>query len=331
MRMILYACLTLAASLVHAADSPALTVYTYSSFTADWGPGPAIEKAFEAECGCDLRFVALDDGAALLTRLRLEGAQSQADVVLGLDNNLTAEAAATDLFLTHGLDLSHLALPLDWDDPTFVPYDYGYFAFVYDTTRLENPPRSLDELINGPADEKILIQDPRTSTPGLGLLLWLRKVYGDDANQAWHKLNTRILTVSKGWSEAYGLFLEGEAPLVLSYTTSPAYHRIAENDERFAAAAFDEGHYLQVEVAAKLATAKQPELADRFLKFIVSDGFQRHIPTGNWMYPVIELEEGLPQGYETLIRPPKTLLFSSEEVFANRKVWIEEWLEALSR
>ena len=141
MRMILYACLTLAASLVHAADSPALTVYTYSSFTADWGPGPAIEKAFEAECGCDLRFVALDDGAALLTRLRLEGAQSQADVVLGLDNNLTAEAAATDLFLTHGLDLSHLALPLDWDDPTFVPYDYGYFAFVYDTTRLENPPR----------------------------------------------------------------------------------------------------------------------------------------------------------------------------------------------
>ena len=331
MRILICIWLSLTTSLVHAADSPALTVYTYSSFTADWGPGPAIEKAFEAECDCDLRFVALDDGAALLTRLRLEGTRSQADVVLGLDNNLTAEAAATGLFLAHGLDLSHLTLPLDWDDPNFVPFDYGYFAFVYDTTRLENPPRSLDELINGPADEKILIQDPRTSTPGLGLLLWLRTVYGGDASQAWQKLNPRILTVTKGWSEAYGLFLKGEAPLVLSYTTSPAYHRIAENDERFAAASFDEGHYLQVEVAAKLATTKQPELADRFLKFIVSDGFQRHIATGNWMYPVIALEEGLPQGFETLIRPSKTLLFSSEEVFAYRKLWIEEWLEALSR
>ena len=331
MRTTIFACLTLTTSLVQAAETPALTVYTYSSFTADWGPGPAIEQAFEAECDCDLRFIALDDGAALLTRLRLEGDRSQADVVLGLDTNLTAEAAATGLFLAHGLHLSHLKLPLDWDDPTFVPYDYGYFAFVYDTTRLENPPRSLDELINGPADEKILIQDPRTSTPGLGLLLWLRKVYGDDANEAWSRLNARILTVSKGWSEAYGLFLKGEAPLVLSYTTSPAYHRIAENDERFAAAAFDEGHYLQIEVAAKLVTSKQPELADRFLEFMVSDGFQRHIPTGNWMYPVIELEEGLPRGFETLIRPPKTILFSPEEVFAHRKRWVDEWLEALSR
>ncbi|MGP4879802.1 thiamine ABC transporter substrate-binding protein, partial [Klebsiella pneumoniae] len=33
---------------------PVLTVYTYDSFSADWGPGPAVKKAFEAECGCEL-------------------------------------------------------------------------------------------------------------------------------------------------------------------------------------------------------------------------------------------------------------------------------------
>ena len=92
MRRLIFVILTLIVSTA-AAERPVLTVYTYSSFTADWGPGPAIEKDFEAECSCDLNFVALDDGVALLSRVRLEGEHTKADVVLGLDTNLTAEAA----------------------------------------------------------------------------------------------------------------------------------------------------------------------------------------------------------------------------------------------
>jgi thiamine transport system substrate-binding protein len=49
----------------------------------------------------------------------------------------------------------------------------------------EEPPKSLKELVEGSADEKIVIQDPRTSTPGLGLLLWVKSVYGDKAPEAW--------------------------------------------------------------------------------------------------------------------------------------------------
>ena len=72
---------------------PVLTVYTYDSFSADWGPGPAVKKAFEADCGCELKYVALEDGVSLLNRLRMEGKNSKADVVLGLDNNLLEAAA----------------------------------------------------------------------------------------------------------------------------------------------------------------------------------------------------------------------------------------------
>ena len=323
--------LALGAVSAFAIEASALTVHTYSSFTADWGPGPGIEKSFEAECGCDMEFVALDDGVSLLTRLRLEGERSRADVVLGLDTNLTAEAQATGLLAPHGVDLSHLRLPVAWDDPTFVPFDYGWFAFVYNRESLPNPPASLDGLVKAPEAMKIIVQDPRTSTPGLGLLLWMRKVYGDGAGDAWQALNPRILTVTKGWSEAYGLFLKGEAPLVLSYTTSPAYHRIAESDSRYEAAVFDEGHYLQVEVAAKLRSAPNPELADRFLAFVVSEGFQQHIPTGNWMFPVIELGGGLPEGFSQPLGSEQTLSFGSEEVFEHRKQWIDDWLQAMSR
>ena len=314
-----------------AAEKPTLTVYTYSSFVSDWGPGPAIEKAFEAECECTLDFVGLDDGAALLGRLRLEGTRSKADVVLGMDTSTMAEAKATGLLAPHRLGLAHLALPIPWTDDVFVPFDHGYFAFVYDKTRLEAPPRSLDELVNGDAAEKILIQDPRTSSVGLGLLLWMRMVYGEAAPDAWAKLNRRVLTVTPGWSAAYDMFLKGEAPLVLSYTTSPAYHIIAENNDRIAAALFAEGHYLQVEVAAMLKTSKQPELARRFLRFMVSPGFQEAIPTGNWMYPVIELGAGLPPAFQTLPKPETVFLFAPEEVAAKRKHWIKGWLEGMTR
>ena len=85
-----------------AAETPVLDVLTYDSFVTEWGPGPAIEKAFEAECGCDLRFTPAGDGAALLARLQLEGASTTADVVLGLDTNLTAAAIRTGLFAPHG-------------------------------------------------------------------------------------------------------------------------------------------------------------------------------------------------------------------------------------
>ena len=323
--------LALGAISAFAIEASALTVYTYSSFTADWGPGPAIEQSFEEECGCDMEFVGLDDGVSLLTRLRLEGKRSKADIVLGLDTNLSAEAEATGLLAPHGVDLSHLRLPVAWEDPTFVPFDYGWFAFVYNREQLNDPPASLDALVKAPESLKIIVQDPRTSTPGLGLMLWLRKVYGAGTGDTWHALAPKILTVTKGWSEAYGLFLEGEAPLVLSYTTSPAYHRIAESDSRYAAAIFEEGHYLQVEVAAKLRSAPNSELADRFLAFVVSEGFQQHIPTGNWMFPVIALGDGLPEGFSRPLGSEQTLSYTSEEVFEHRRQWIDDWLQAMSR
>ena len=202
---------------------------------------------------------------------------------------------------------------------------------MYNREHLRNPPSSLDALLKAPEEQKIIVQDPRTSTPGLGLLLWLRKVYGAGAGAAWEALAPRILTVTKGWSEAYGLFLEGEAPLVLSYTTSPAYHRIAESDARYEAALFEEGHYLQVEVAARLRAAPNPEVAEDFLAFVVSEGFQRHIPSGNWMYPVITLSEGLPEGFTSPPSSDETLFFASQEVFEHRQQWIDDWLQAMSR
>lgn len=310
------------------ADVPVLHVYTYDSFMADWGPGPQVERAFEETCGCDLQFIGAGDGAALLARLQLEGTRSAADIVLGLDTNLMHSARETGLFVPHGITPSNLTLPIDWQDPEFLPFDWGYFAFVHHTD-LANPPRSFEDL--AASDLRILIQDPRSSTPGLGLVYWIEAAYGAEAAGIWEGLSDNIVTVTPGWSEAYGLFLEGEADMVLSYSTSPAYHLIAEEDDSKTAAAFAEGHYMQIEIAGITAASDQPALAKAFLEFMLSPAFQSAIPTGNWMYPAALPSSTLPAGFDGLIVPETVLHFSAEEAADRRDAAIETWQTALSR
>ena len=308
-----------------------LTIYTYDSFVSEWGPGAKIKDAFETDCGCTVEWVAMGDGVAVLNRLKLEGANTKADVVLGLDTNLTAEAAGTGLFGKHGVDVKLAQTPLPWVDDYFMPYDYAHFAVIYDSEAMTQPPRSLDDLVNGDPSQKIILQDPRSSTPGLGFLLWMKQVYGEKAGEAWAKLAPRILTTTPGWSEAYALFTKGEAPMVLSYTTSPAYHVIAENSERYKAAEFSEGHYLQIEVAGLIEASPEKALAQKFIAFMMEPGFQDHIPTNNWMLPAGTISAPLPSAFDALVKPGKTLIYSPLEVDQNRRAWIDEWLNALAK
>ncbi len=332
MLRLLTLCLTIVVTLaVPALARDKLTVYTYDSFTSDWGPGPKIKTAFEAECGCELEWIAVADAVATLNRIKLEGANSKADVLLGIDTSLTSEAAATGLFEQHNIDTANVNLPVNWTDKTFVPYDFGHFAVIYDSEKIKAPPASLEALVNGSPEQKIVIQDPRTSSPGLGLLLWIKAVYGDKAGAIWSKLARRVLTVTPGWSEAYGMFTKGEAPMVLSYTTSPAYHMVAENTDRYRAASFAEGHYMQIEVAGILKSSANKPLARKFLAFMTGPGFQDHIPTNNWMWPAGKTSETLPEAFDKLVKPQKSLLLPSDEVNANRKAWIDEWLKATTR
>lgn len=182
-----------------------------------------------------------------------------------------------------------------------------------------------------PDDFKIVIQDPRSSTPGLGLLLWVSEVFGDKAPDYWKSIAPKILTITKGWSDAYGLFLKGEADMVLSYTTSPAYHLIAEDKANYRSATFSDGHYMQIELAGILKSSKQQKLAKEFFTFMLSDTFQDIIPTTNWVYPAVKTKAGLPKGFETLSLPKKSILLGGKLVEMKRKLLIDQWLTATSK
>ena len=312
-----------------AQEAPVLTIYTYDGFAAEWGPGPGLKAGFEATCGCTVNWVAADSSIGTLRRVQLEGDTTQADLIVGLDTSIAGEARATGLFADHGLDLSGLALPEAWTDKQFVPLDYAHFAFVYDSDTVKTPPKSFEELIALPDSFKIAIQDPRSATPGLGLVLWVKAAYGDRAAEIWKGLKPHILTVTREWSESYDLFLKGEADMALSYTTSPAYHIVSEHDDTIHAALFDEGHYAQIEVAGVLKSSKHQELAKQFLAYLSSVDGQKIIPNTNWMFPVVDLGADLDPAFASMPQPSKTLRLSDEDIAAHSGEWIDEMLKAI--
>jgi thiamine transport system substrate-binding protein len=314
---------------VSAQETPTLTIYTYDGFAAEWGPGPGLKAGFEAICGCSVEWVAADSSIGTLRRVQLEGASTPADLIVGLDTAIAGEARDTGLFADHELDLSGLSLPQPWTDGQFVPFDYAHFAFVYDTDTVKTPPKSFEELIALPADFKIAIQDPRSATPGLGLVLWVKAAYGDRAAEIWKGLKPHILTVTREWSESYNLFLTGEADMALSYTTSPAYHIVSEDDDTIHAALFDEGHLAQTEVAGILKSSKHQDLARKFLAYLTSVDGQKLIPTTNWMLPVVNLGDQLDPTFATLPQPAKTLSLTDADIAAHSQEWIDEMLQAI--
>ena len=305
-----------------------LTVYTYDSFVSEWGPGPIIEKIFEEKHNADVEFVAVDSAATLLNKVILEGDTSKADIVLGLDMNLFDLAEQSELFTSHNInDINNLInLPLKWESDKFVPYNYGYFSFVYNEANLETPPKSMDELINS-TNARIVIQDPRTSTPGLGLLTWMKALYGDKAGDEWKKLNKKIISVTKGWTDAYyNFFMAGEADMVLSYTTSPAAHIMFEERYDILATTFEEGNYITIEFAGILNNSQNKDLANKFLNFMLSEEFQSVIPSTNIMYPVTNIKD-LPEAFDKL-NVPNFIQMDPKEINKNKEKWIDEWLNA---
>jgi thiamine transport system substrate-binding protein len=309
-----------------------LVIYAYDSFVAEWGPAPVVIPKFEEKHGVEVEVISVGDAGQVLNRAILEKENPQADIVLGIDNNMLSRALEEGVLQPYrSPNLDAIPDQLIFDSTHAVtPFDYGYFAFVYDSEVLENPPKSLEELTDPRFRKRIIVQDPRTSSPGLGLLLWTIAVYGEEYLEYWKRLEPNLLAITDGWDTAYGMFTSGEAPMVLSYTTSPAYHVEYEQSERYRAALFEEGNYLQIEGMGILKGAPHPALARKFIDFILTGEFQAEIPLTNWMYPV-DPDVVTPDSFRFAPKPERSLQLPAEEISKNRDRWINAWVKQVSR
>jgi len=270
-----------------------IIVGTYDSFAAEWGPGPEIERLFEESCDCDLKYITTSQAGTLLGNIFLKNK----DIILGA----TYDAEKFNSFYK------------------FQAYDYGYYAFIYNENLLTNPPQTFDELINR-NDLKIVVQDPRTSPVGMGLLKWISAVFDQNKLEAISKLDKQIITYTPGWSEAYGMFLEEKADLVLSYSTSPFYHQEYENIYHYKALIFHEGHIKENEYVIIPKDSKQKVTGEKFLSFLNTEEIQKIIAKNNIMYPI--LDSAIPSKMKDLQKPKAVMNMSTNEEL------ISLWLNA---
>ncbi len=308
-------------------EGEALILLSYDSFASEWGPGPALAEAFREEEGIELFFIAPGDGVVALSRAIRDKDNPQADILLGMDNNLLSRALGEDILLPYKpARWEEIPPELRLDDSArFIPFDWAYFAICYDSQTLTNPPRSLEDLTRPAYQKSLILMDPRSSTPGLGFLLWTRAIYGADYLSYWQRLAPSVLTVTDSWSTAYGLFIAGEAPLVLSYSTSPVYHALWEDSDRYQTLSFEEGNYLQVEGMGILRGTKNFQGAQRFIDFALSPRGQEIIATANIMMPVMGDTE-LPEAFDLAFVTDSPLALGAREL-ENQGDWVQAWVE----
>jgi len=319
-----------------------LVVYTYDSLVAKGGLGAKIFPLFEKQCQCKLRALASGDAVQMINRVELDSKRnkSTAHVMLGLDQNLwlRAKPFTEDWGSWKPEGLAELT-PITKMEAGFLPFDYGVFAMIADTKTLKAKgialPKNLTDLLASTLKRGLILEDPRTSTPGLAFLLFTHEILGRNVWKFWKKLRSQWLTLPPGWDQAYGLFVKGEAPLVWSYKTSQAYHEEHGDQEgRYKALVFEEGAPIQIEGAAILKSVCSPGkedsetcgLAKSFLTFLISEETQRLIPKGNWMMPV-RLGIELPASFLKLPITTKTthVSVSDEE---SQKI-LQEWAKAI--
>jgi thiamine transport system substrate-binding protein len=311
-------------------NSDEIVVYAYDSFFSDWGPGPIIIPKFEELTGYKVRAISLGDAQEVLNRAILEKDNPKADVIIGIDNNMLSKALKAEVlssYQSHNLDKIDESLIFD-KTYNVSPYDYGFFSIIYDTEKIDTPPSSMEELLSPNFEDKIILMDPRTSSPGLGFLLWTIDIYGDNFTGYWEKLLSNVLTITDGWSSGYGLFTSGEAPMVLSYTTSPAYHVEYEDTNRYQAVIFEEGNYIQIEGAGIIKNCPNRKGAETFIDFLLSEGFQKEVALTNWMFPV-NTSLPLPESFDYALKPEKSLQIDYMEIEDNLSSWIDEWLKVV--
>ncbi|MGD9938198.1 MAG: thiamine ABC transporter substrate binding subunit [Clostridia bacterium] len=296
-------------------ENKTLVIYAYDSFVSEWGPGPVVIPLFEEATGIKVELIGAGDAGQVLARLIDEKNAPKADIIIGIDNHLLPKAISAEVLDPYKpVGASGIATELIFDDEwRLTPFDWSTFAIIWDSEQLAVPPASLEDLTKPEYSKKLILMDPRTSTPGLGFLAWTKAVYGDGLDDYWKRLAPSVLTMAPGWDTGYGLFTRGEAPLVLSYTTSPAYHAEYETAGRYHALEFPEGHPVQIEGAGIVKGSRNRKAAEAFIDFMLDPEFQNALPLTNWMYPVI-VSTTLPNSFSYAPKPAKILSVDPESL-----------------
>ena len=297
-----------------------VTVVTHDSavFTKE------VIAEFKKQTGITIKQIKAGDVGAMTNKLVLTRDEPIGDVVYGIDNTFSPLATENDLI-----------------DGALEPVDFGDVCFNYDKAWFANneqqAPTSIDDLTKPDFKGLTVLTNPTTSSPGLAFLAATVSKYGNSGwQQYWRALKANDVKVDAGWEDAYftdfsGSSGKGKYPIVLSYSSSPAFEVRETGDyagESQTASILD-GCFRQTEYVGVLKHAKNPAAAKKLALFLINDPFQSTIADNMYMYPILSSVK-LPKAWQEFAPTASNTFGDQLNISANRKDWLGKWSDIFS-
>jgi thiamine transport system substrate-binding protein len=328
------------------AGSRVLTVMTHDSFSVS----EPVVAAFQAQCGCQVRFLKSGDAGLALNKALLSKGNPLADVFYGVDNSFLSRALAGDIFEPYASPaLGNIPAELKLDSSNrLLPVDFGYVVLNYDKRYFADNgitvPQALRDLTQSPYSGLVVVENPATSSPGLAFLLTTIATFGETGNYTyldfWRELRKNQVLVADGWDDAYynqfsGGSGQGDHPLVVSYATSPAaevHFADPQPAESPTGNILPAGQtFRQIEFVGILKGAPNVDLARQWVDFMLGAQFQADIPLQMWVYPArtgTPLPEVFTKHAQT---PPPPAALTPPQIEAGREGWLKAWTDVVLR
>jgi thiamine transport system substrate-binding protein len=304
-----------------------VVVVTHDSFAVS----ESVLDEFTQRTGLDVTIVQNGDTGQLVNSAILSAGVPQGDVLFGVDNTFLSRAQQAGVFE----DYQAPGAPADLavQAPTVTPVDTGAVCLNYDREYFADtrPPRGLADLTQPQYQGLTVVQNPATSSPGLAFLLSTVATQPDWQGY-WQQLKDNGVKVVDGWENAYyqqfsGGSGEGERPIVVSYSTSPAAEVMFAEDPAAPppTASVERDCFQQVEYAGVLAGARNPQGAREFIDFMLTRPFQDDVGGQMFVYPVLSGAQ-VPEEFAAYApEPSDPVVMTPEQIDAGRDEWIEQW------
>jgi thiamine transport system substrate-binding protein len=314
-----------------------LRVLTHDSFVVS----EDVIAAFTEQTGIELEFLPAGDAGEVVNRAILTKANPLADVLYGVDNSFLARAINENIFLAYESPaLANIADTFEFDPTHSVtPVDVGYVNFNMDKAYFEENnlalPIDITDLTTETYQGLTVVQNPATSSPGLGFMLATIARFGEEGDYTWldywRDLRDNELMVSSGWSETYNTAFTrygGDRPIVLSYATSPSAEGGATVN-----LFCNQCVYEQIEAVGILKGTQNERAAQQFIDFMLTAEFQTDIPGNMFVYPVVD-NVPLPETFKQFAATPsqeQIARLAPDVIEQNLQRWLKEWTNVVEQ
>ncbi len=293
---------------------------------------------FEREHNAKVTVIEAGSANAMLNKLILSRAKPIADAVYGLDNANIGKAAQSGILAVRQPRSAPTAASL----PGTLAVDYAYVALNYDKKWFEEKglplPKTLEDLAKPAYKNLLVVPNPATSSPGLGFLM--ANIGGLGETQTfrwWAQMRQNGVKVAKSWSDAYYTDFThngGTRPLLVGYATSPAAE-VHFGKGKYTAPPTGNlflkgGVFRQVEGAAVLRGANEPELALKLVGFLQSAEVQKALPAEMWVYPAVR-NTPLPEVFRFAEAPKQHYSPGNSQITLKQRQWVSRWTRTVLR